>query len=59
MATKKNVKITACWGALKKLYEAFVLLIEANCYYEAAYVLGTMKDIVESIDNDYVNGDDD
>lgn len=59
MPVKKNVKITACWDALKKLNEAFVWLIEANCFHEAAYVLGTMKDIVETVDDDYMDEDDD
>lgn len=59
MAATKNVKVTACWDALKKLDEAFVLLIEANCYHEAAYILGTMKEIVETVDEDYMDEDDD
>lgn len=59
MAAKKNVKITACWDALRKLNEAFILLIEADCFHEAAYILWTMKDIVETVDEDYLDEDDD
>lgn len=59
MAAKNNIKITACWDALKKLNEAFIWLIEANCFHEAAYVLWIMKDIVEVVDEDYMDEDDD
>lgn len=56
---EKDYKRLACQDALIKLNEAFTILIENNCFSEAVYVLWTMKDIVEKVDDDYYSNEDD
>ena len=60
MATKKQTaKKEACCDALRNLNGVFLQLIEANCWHEASYVLGTMRDITSTVDDDYYDEDDD
>lgn len=55
----KDVKKTACLDALLNLKEAFTSLVNGECYTEAGCVLGSMKDIVEYMAEDYEDEDDD